>query len=52
MNLPLIELLLSIKMVKGTKLDVAFLNMSINTWFTHYLAFDIIFSSSMDQSED
>ena len=24
-------------MVKGTKLDVAFLNMSINTWFTHYL---------------
>ena len=32
-------------MVKGTKLDVAFLNMSINTWFNYYLAFDIIFSS-------
>ena len=45
MSLPLIELWVWIKMVKGTKLDVAFLNISINTWCTYYLAFDIMFSS-------
>ena len=39
-------------MIKATKLDVAFLIMSINTWFTDYLDFYIIFSSLRDQSEN
>ena len=36
-------------MVKGTKLYVAFQNISINIWYTSYFAFDITFSSFMDQ---
>ena len=36
-------------MVKSTKLYVAFQNISINIWYTSYFAFDITFSSFMDQ---
>ena len=39
-------------MVKGTKLYVALQNISINTWYTSYFAFDITFSSFMDQKCD
>ena len=36
-------------MVKGTELYVAFQNISINIWYSSYFAFDITFSSFMDQ---
>ena len=49
LNISVIELYIYLRMIKGTKLDVAFLNMSINTWYIHYFAIDITFSSIRDQ---
>ena len=49
MNISTIELKVYLKIVKGTKLYVAFQNISINIWYTSYFAFDITFSSFMDQ---
>ena len=37
------------KNFKGNKLYVAFQNISINIWYTSYFAFDITFSSFVDQ---